>query len=322
MDQRTLFVMALCALGLWAFVAAAQTPSPRPFAPVEADVIRLGDLFEHAGARADAALGAAPAPGQRITIEAAQLSAIARLHGLAWRPLSGQERSIVERPGRPVERAEVLAALRAELIRLGMDAEADIELPGFTAPLVPLAALSRIMVEAPYFDSASQRFSATLVILGDGMPSLRLRLAGRAMATVPAVVATRRLAVGDVVRAEDARTVRLRAERVRPGAAERLEQVVGRQLRRPLASELPFHTADLTAPLLVTRNAPVMMELSVPGLALTAQGRALESAAQGAIVPVMNLASRAVVEAEVIGPNRVRVAIGAVPIQYVPPGQR
>jgi flagella basal body P-ring formation protein FlgA len=33
------------------------------------------------------------------------------------------------------------------------------------------------------------------------------------------------------------------------------------------------------------------------------------------MVPVMNLASRAVVEGQVIGPGRVRVALGAVPMQ-------
>lgn len=316
MKRRDIAIMVLCALGLWAVAASAQPlVAPRPFAPVETEVIRLGDLFEHAGPRAEAALGAAPAPGRRIVIEAPQLAAIARLHGIAWRPLTGQERVVVERPGRPVDREEVLSALRAELVSLGMDAEAEIELPGFAPPLVPMAALPQVVIEAPWFDGASQRFSATLAILGEGMPSQRLRLAGRAVATVPVVVATRRLGTGDVVADADARLIRLRAERIRPGAAARLEDVVGRQLRRPIATELPFMSADLAPPQLVTRNTTVLMVLDAGGLALTAQGRALESAPRGGIVPVMNLASRAVVEGEVIGPGRVRVAIGAVPVQ-------
>jgi flagella basal body P-ring formation protein FlgA len=89
--------------------------------------------------------------------------------------------------------------------------------------------------------------------------------------------------------------------------------VVGQQLRRPLATDLPFHAADLAPPALVTRNGAVTMVLDAPGLTLTAQGRALEAAPRGAMVPVMNLASRSVVDALVIGPGRVRVAMGTTP---------
>ena len=315
MTRRDLLPMLLCAAILWALALPAwSSPAPRPVVLVEGDTIRLGDLFEDAGPRAGLALGPSPAPGRRIVIEAPQLGAIARLHGLGWRPLTGQERSVVERPGRPLPREELFDALRAELVRLGMDPEAEIEIPGFSPPRVPLSALAQSFVEAPHFDTQTQRFSATLAVVADGMPSQRMRVAGRAVATVPVVVATRRLAVGDVVRPSDARLVRLRAERVRPGAAERLEQVVGQQLRRPIATELPYHMGDLAPPQLVARNGQVTMELDAPGLRLTAQGRALEGAPRGAVVPVMNLASRTVVEAEVIGPGRVRVAMGAVPV--------
>jgi flagellar basal body P-ring formation protein FlgA len=315
MNRRDLAYMAIAALGLWLIASGARAqPAPRPVALVEGDTIRLADLFEGAGERGGSALGAAPGPGRRIVVEAAQLAAIARLYGLAWRPMTGQERSVVERPGRPLSRDDVLDPLRAELIPLGLDGESEIEIPGFSPPLVPLAALAQVVIETPHFDAQTRRFSATLAVLADGMPGQRIRLAGRAVATVPVVVATRRLAVGDVVQPTDARVTRLRAERVRPGAAERLDQIIGRQLRRPIATELPFHTADLSAPHLVQRNGAVTMVLEAPGLALSAQGRALEAAPRGAVVPVMNLASRSVVEAEVIGPGRVRVAMGAVPV--------
>lgn len=308
--------MLLAALGIWLLATAARAePAPRPLVLVESEAVRLSDLFEDAGPRGATPLGAAPAPGRRIVIEAAQLAAIARMHGVAWRPVSGQERSVVERPGRPLSRDEVLDPLRAELLRLGMDADAELELPGFSPPLVPLNALAQAVIEAPQFDPQTQRFSAILAVLADGTASQRLRLVGRAAATVPVIVAARRLAAGDVLRPDDVRLLRLRAERVRPGTAERLEQVIGQQLRRPVATDLPLYVADVTPPHLVQRHGAVTMVLDVPGLALTAQGRALEGAPRGAMVPVMNLASRSVVEAEVIGPGRVRVAMGAVPVE-------
>ena len=308
---------ALLLLPFAARAAKAQgvPPAPRPLVLVEEPVLRLADIFENAGDAGAATIGAAPAPGRRMLLDAATLSAIARRHGLAWRPLSGEERSIVERPGRPIPREEVESLLREELVRLGMDPEAEMELPGFAPPVVPLGALPQATIEAAHFEAQTKRFAATLVVAADGMPSWRGRVAGRALTTVPVVVATRRLAVGEVVSPGDLREVRMRTERVRPGTAQRTEDVRGKQLRRPIGADLPFMLVDLTAPSIVRKNQLVLMVLEGPGLALTAQGRAMDDAARGDRIPVMNLASRSIVEAEAIGPGRVRVTPGAVPLQ-------
>lgn len=308
------------ALALLAFVALPARaqgvpPAPRPLVLAEDATLRLSDIFENAGDLGQAAIGAAPAPGRRIMLDAAQLSAIARRHGLVWRPLTGEERSIIERPGRSLPREEIEALLREDLVRLGMDPEAELELPGFAPPSVPLGTLPQVMIEAASYDAATRRFAATLTVAADGMAGWRGRLTGRALVTVPVVVATRRLAVGDVVGPSDLREIRMRAERVRPGTAQRAEEVVGRQLRRPIAANLPYVLVDLAAPTIITKNQMVLMVLDGPGLAMTAQGRAMDAAARGQTVPVMNLVSRSVVEAVAIGPGRVRVAPGAVPLQ-------
>jgi flagella basal body P-ring formation protein FlgA len=305
----------LALLLLAAPARATELVTLRPFAVVDDPVVRLGDLFENAGPRAGAALGPAPAPGRRMVVETAQLLAVARAHGLDWRPLAAEGRVVVERPGRALAREEIEDLLRAELARLGMEAEAELDLPGFAPPMVPPAAFVRLAVEGAAFDPATARFAVTLAVLAEGMPTLRQRLAGRAVPTVPVVVATRRLAAGEVVGPSDARLVRVRAQRARPGGAQSLEQVIGQQLRRPIAPETIFAAADLAAPEVVQRNAPVLIVLDAPGLAITAEGRALAGAARGALVPVMNLASRAVVEAEAIGPGQVRVRPGAAPLR-------
>jgi flagella basal body P-ring formation protein FlgA len=94
----------LALLLLSAAPARAELATLRPFAVVEDNVVRLADLFEGAGPRGAAVLGPAPAPGARQVVEAAQLLAIARAHGIAWRPLGGAERAVLERPGRPLAR--------------------------------------------------------------------------------------------------------------------------------------------------------------------------------------------------------------------------
>ncbi|WP_237216747.1 flagellar basal body P-ring formation chaperone FlgA, partial [Falsiroseomonas oryziterrae] len=117
----------------------------------------------------------------------------------------------------------------------------------------------------------------------------------------------RRMAAGEVVRAADVRLVRVPASRLRAGAAQEAGQVVGQALRRPAAADQPLLLADLAAATAVERGQTVVMLYETPGLALTAQGRALEAAPRGGSVPVMNLASRTVVEAVVVAPGRVRV---------------
>jgi flagella basal body P-ring formation protein FlgA len=55
------------------------------------------------------------------------------------------------------------------------------------------------------------------------------------------------------------------------------------------------------------------MELQTTGLSLSALGVAMRAGAVGDRITVMNPNSRAVVEAEIIGPDRVRVAPGSFP---------
>jgi flagella basal body P-ring formation protein FlgA len=72
---------------------------------------------------------------------------------------------------------------------------------------------------------------------------------------------------------------------------------------------------ELVRPAMVAKGATVLMVLDSPGIALTAQGQAAEAGAIGERIRVLNPVSRAVVEAEVVGPDRVRVAPGSTPVK-------
>lgn len=306
--------LAACLAAPFAARAEASPALLRPHVLLEGDTLRVSDLFEPAGPRGATPLAAAPLPGRRMVLEAQNLFNIARAHGVNWRPLTGQERAIIERPGRPVARAEIEALLRDELIRHGLDAETELDLPGLIPPMIPAAAFYELALEGVVLEQPGLRFAATLLVLADGMPAQRMRLAGRAAPTLPVVVTTRRLALGEIIGPGDARLVRLRAERVRPGQAQLLEQVVGQELRRPMAVEQGFALVDLAPPSIVQRNALVTLLLDAPGLQLAVQGRALRAAARGEAVTVMNLTSRNVVEGIAVAPGQVRVAVGSLPL--------
>ncbi|ONG45995.1 flagella basal body P-ring formation protein FlgA [Pseudoroseomonas deserti] len=262
-------------------------------------------------------LGPAPAPGRRFVVESPQLAIIARDNGLTWQPLAGDERVVVERPGRPLAREEVEAVLRAELSALGADPALDIELVNFQAPMVPTGPDPRLAVEGTEYDAASRRFAATLVVLADGMATLRQRLSGRSVAMREVVVAARSLRAGETLGPRDVRAERVAAERVRPGMAEKLDRVIGARLARNVSAGQQLPVADLAAPLAVARDSAVELVHESAGLSLATRGKALSDGAPGAVITVLNLLNGATLTGEVIGPGRVR-ALGPAPAAAQP----
>ncbi len=141
MTRLPLTVLALCLGG-----AHVEAATLRTMTTLHAPVVRLSDLFDEAGADAERVLGPGPGAGGRIVVEAAQLGAIARQFAVDWRPASSADRAVLDRPGRPMRRDDVLAAVRSALVADGASDDCDVELVGFTAPLVPLESDPRPVV--------------------------------------------------------------------------------------------------------------------------------------------------------------------------------
>jgi flagella basal body P-ring formation protein FlgA len=318
MTRRAALLLAIALPGAALAQAPLGAPMPRGRAVVDGAHVTLGDLFENAGPRADAVLGPSPAPGRRFVVEAQQLSAIARDFGLSWRPMGGELRVVVERPGRAMRREEMLDPLKGELVSLGADVALEPDVPGFQPPVLPqMAGVPRVAVDGAQYDAATQRFVATLVVVAEGMPTFSQRVAGRMVATRDAVIAARALRTGDILRPDDIQIERVPADRLRAGAAAGPDAVVGQRVRRPVAAGQTLAPTDVTPVALIARDAPVMLLHESPGLTLTAQGRALEDGFAGRAFPVLNLASGTVVLAQAVDSQNAR-AMGAAPQGTVP----
>ncbi len=83
------------------------------------------------------------------------------------------------------------------------------------------------------------------------------------------------------------------------GALSLPEEAVGQQARITIYPGRPLHAADLGAPTLVARNEAVVLRFAVGGLSIVAEGRALDSGAEGESVRALNLASRNIVSGRV-----------------------
>ena len=284
----------------------------RPFTTLSGPVVRLSDLFDAAGP--DRPIGPAPAPGARITVEAAQLTAIARQFGVDWRPAGPGDRAVLDRPGRSLGRDDVLAPLRTALAGNGAPRDADLELPGFTTPMVPLDATPSLDITQLEYDAGTGRFTALLSIAAEGAPPTQLRLSGRVQEMIELPVPRRRMLPGDIVGAADLQWTRLRAANARGEVVRTTAEAIGQALRHPVQPGQPLLLADLGRPVLVQKGTPMLLALDGPGIQLTATGVATEPAGLGERVRVLNPASRVIIEAEVTGPGKGRVLPGAQPV--------
>ena len=303
-----LIVLTLCIAG-----AQAEPVMLRNATTLHASVVRLSDLFDNVTANANRVLGPGPGAGGRIVVEAPQLKAIARQFGVDWQPTSSADRAVLDRPGRPMQREDVLDAVKTTLIAAGASKDCDIELSDFTPPLVPFEAEPHPVVSDMDYDAAAGRFAAVLSITGESMDPINLRVIGHVEDTIELPVATTRLPAGSVLRPDDVHVARVHTTLIRGEVAHRLNDAIGMQLKHPLNAGQPLALSELMRPAMVQKGADVLIELNSPGITLTAQGQAVESGATGERIHVINPTSRAVIEVEVIGPGRVRVAPGALP---------
>ncbi len=312
--MRALLLATAAALAALPCAAA----SLRPVVTLHGPTVLLSDLFDDAGPHAARVLGPAPAIGGRVVVEAPQLAAIARQFGVDWRPASLADRTVLDRPGRPLPRDEMLTALQAALVRAGASAEADVELPGFDAPLVPVNGTAQTIVTQTDYDPASGRFAALLTVTAEATAPINLRVAGRVIETTELAVPVARLLPGAVLRAQDFRLARVRAGLVRGEAVQTPAEAVGMALRHTAVAGQPVLRSELMQPPVVEKGTVVMIILETQGIALSGQGQALDAGAVGQRVRVLNTVSRAVLDAEVTGPGRVRVQPDSAPLVPLP----
>lgn len=295
-----------------ATVAAA--PTLRPFAAVKGAVVRLSDLWDGLDAGTDRAIGPAPLPGARFTVESAQLVAIARQFGIEWHPASASDQAVVTREGRPMAREAVLALLRPALLSAGAPQTVEVELPGFVAPVLPADGTAQPEIAQLDYDAATGRFTALLSAAIEGAEPLHARVAGTAVAMIDMLVLARRVPPGTLLDPADLATAHVRLATTHVPVVELPEQARGMALRRPLVPGQPIPLADLVRPPAVTRGALVTMQLDGQGISLSAQAQAMDDGAVGERIRVLNPTSRAVLAALIDAPGHVHVLPGSAPL--------
>jgi flagella basal body P-ring formation protein FlgA len=307
--MKSVILAVVLAIGA-ALPAASDAATLRALATVEDGLVRLGDLFDDLGTGADIAVAYAPAPGRRLTFDAAALMEIARTYRISWRPQSRFDRVIVERAGRLIQKSEIATRLIEALKAEGLRRDVDVELFGRNVELaVPNDAAAAIDVRNLSFDRQTGRFSA-MVAAGSDTTGYRLPVSGRVHETSPVPVLRRAMGPGDVIRKDDIEIIRLREDRIGRDVVTDASKLVGMTPRQRLRVGEPIRDNDTRPPVLVGRNSTVTIVLQTGSLRLTAQGRAVEDGARGETIRVTNLQSKKTIEATVTGADFVTVQNG------------
>ena len=97
------------------------------------------------------------------------------------------------------------------------------------------------------------------------------------------------------------------AEGTTPGALSDVSQAIGMEAAVNLYAGRPIRPGDLRPPAIVERNALVTLRYDHGGLMIVTEGRALDRAAAGESLRVLNLGSRNTVTARATEPGLVTV---------------
>jgi len=306
---------ALCLGAMAADPAPPESPATlRPSVMVEGPTVRLGDLFLGVERDADAIVATAPAPGERVVLEANWLGRVARAYKVNWRPVSRLDRVALARASQVLDRQSIDALVQQALAKEGITGDLEIELDGRLAEVhFPIDANEPANLTRLQFDRRSGRFTALLVVPANHPESRRYPIAGRVyeQAVLPAL--GRRVAPGELIEERDLAWVKVRADLVGPSTLTEIDQVLGLSPRRGLQPNRALTTADIEAPVMVKKNSVVTLIFRHPGMELTAKAKATANGTLGETIRVTNIASNKPVDAVVVGRGVVAIGPGTRP---------
>ncbi len=272
--------------------------------------LRFGDVFSNADDLADIVLTRAPEPGRMVSLDPAWLSAMAAKHKRVWKNAASLKRVTVRRAGTKIGTGVLSTMIKEELAARGDGIHYEVALANRGQTLfVPLDAKGEASIVS--FDLSPQNgaFSARVLPYDDGRP---VEVRGRAwrLASVPAL--KRPYTAGEEIRPEDVQWIEVREASVRSGTIMDPESFTGQATRRALRAGKPLREADLKRLMTINRGEIITITYEVPGIRLTAKARALDEAALGEPLRVINLRSNRTIDVVVTAPGRARANIGPV----------
>lgn len=311
--------LILIAAALATFGASAAAEQERPKlkaqATVTGDIVRVGDLVDHAGIIAKVPIFRAPDLGATGSVSADAVVEAVRAYALIGLDTGDVSEVVVTRASRAIPAKDVedrIAKALSTQYRLGPAKDIVVNFDHELYALqLEATAKGEPRVASLNFDARNGRFDVTLDVPTSATTRGTLRLFGRAAATVEVVTVTRPVERGEILKTDDVQVERRPRDETGRDIVGQANRAIGFAARQSLQPGRPLRIADLMRPEQVLRNETVTLVYEVPGITLTVRGKATEGGAVGDMISVLNEQSKRMVQGVVAGPGRVIVGAGA-----------
>lgn len=298
---------------LTSLVGVAQSATPTHNKVVVAGTyVTLGHVFPTAPEDlSETKLLVSPQPGRSILLSQKWLSAVALKHGIDYVPHTNLDS--VELIGAsdilPIENVE--QALKEHLSQIIKNDTFTIKLDNSELKLhMPKDQTGEILITNADINSQQTRFHATMVLQHEGKELSRTKVTGRIypMTSVPVLLKT--VQHGETIKASDIEWQNVPTAQVNQSTITEESALIGATpKRKEILAMRPLNKNDVSIPHMVLKNQSVVIYAESPTINLTAKGKAMENGAKDAYIKVMNVDSKRIFHATVMGPQQVRVEI-------------
>lgn len=272
--------------------------------------VTLADVFCQ-GLKADIAshvLAPTPAAGDKLVLNTAELNRVAQSFKLAWQAPMGAELMITSNQ----------TTISADTIKEALTSNAafedlgdlDITLNNQAAWVLPIhVETPSLKVDNVKLDTNKQSFVASISALQDNKKTAEQTVQGTWQEMLDVPVLNVRVPNNTTITADMVQIQRLPKKDVSAGTVLAINDLTGMVAKRALTPNKPLATTALMAPILIKRNDLVTIRYTKGTMQLETQARAMANGAKGEWVSFMNMSSKKLLEARVIGPQLAEIVM-------------
>ncbi len=276
-------------------IAAFGAPKLKPEIVVSSAIVTVGDMFENAGLSAERAMFRAPAPGTKGMVSVNAIRFAAKRAGIEEFETGGLAQVSVARAGFIVKEENIKTLIINDLARRGILDEGikgEISLHEKIQKIYADNPENKIRLENLEYFPRSQKFNAYFQIAGR---SDYYKISGKLSLLINVPYLVNSLPAGAIITANDIEMRPTPMRYAQNNSLTNIEEIIGKQLRRATRKGMMLRQNDISEPVLIRRSQLVTLYYRKGPLTLTAKGQALNSAAKGELVSVLNLTSKNIV---------------------------
>ncbi len=223
-------------------------------------------------------------------------------------PAAGFAYTITREQKADLARQALEHELNVDALDVMLDSDAkDTELAGETD--APITELEKVAV-----DAAQNRFIASIIVRNSKKMLEVLEIKGKYIEMTNIPVPASQLMPDEPIQAEDLTEAAVASNLITKRTAIKKEQLIGMVPRRTLAAMKPVAIRDVEAPKVIVKGDTVLVRVANNFMQLTVQGKAMNDAALGEDVRVLNMQSKRTVQGTAAGAQLVEVALLSAPL--------